>query len=306
MSVKSFKFVSPGVFINEIDNSFIPAEADVIGPVVIGRSTRGLAMQPIKVQSYSEFVEMFGDTVPGFAGGDIYRKGNFQSPMYGTFAAKAFLDANVAPLTYVRLLGQQDANPDSTVDAKAGWKTTNTISTVPATNGGSYGLWLFTSSSTNTVAADLGTGSLAAIFYVDDGTIYLSGSVYGGGCRGPNTSNTTTQTATTGANNVVIGVDSDNLYTVVISGSAGSEKIRFNFDDTSANFIRKKFNTNPQMISGSTFYGNTDLSAKSYWLGESYEQELRDRSFLSKSVGVIMSVSNGTSTGPMDMKSQAS
>jgi hypothetical protein len=24
MSVKSFKFVSPGVFINEIDNSFVP------------------------------------------------------------------------------------------------------------------------------------------------------------------------------------------------------------------------------------------------------------------------------------------
>ena len=305
MSVKSFKFVSPGVFINEIDNSFIPAEADVIGPVVIGRSTRGLAMQPIKVQSYSEFVEMFGDTVPGFAGGDIYRNGNFQSPMYGTFAAKAFLDANVAPLTYVRLLGQQDANPDSTVDAKAGWKTTNTISEVPDTNGGAYGLWLFTSSSTDTKRLDLGTGSLAAIFYVDDGEIYLSGNVYGGGCAGPNLLDDN-QSATTGANNVMIGVDSDNLYTVVISGSAGSEKIRFNFDDTSANFIRKKFNTNPQMISGSTFYGNTVLSAKSYWLGESYEQELRDRSFLSKSIGVVMSVSKGTGTGPMDMKSQAS
>jgi len=311
MSVKSFKFVSPGVFINEIDNSFIPAEADVIGPVVIGRSTRGLAMQPVTVQSYSEFVEMFGDTVPGFAGGDIYRNGNFQSPMYGTFAAKAFLDANVAPLTYVRLLGQQDANPDSTVDAKAGWKTTNTITQVPATNGGSYGLWLFTSSSTNTVAANLGTGSLAAIFYVDDGEIYLSGNVYGGHCRTAEQGNTggdqSDTCAVTGANNVMIGVDSDNLYTVVISGSSGKkEKIRFNFDDTSANFIRKKFNTNPQMISGATFYGNTVLSAKSYWLGESYEQELRDRSFLSKSIGVMMSVSKGADTGPMDMKSQAS
>ena len=58
MSVKNFKFVSPGVFINEIDNSFIPQSADVIGPVVIGRAQRGLAMQPVKVQSYSEFVEM--------------------------------------------------------------------------------------------------------------------------------------------------------------------------------------------------------------------------------------------------------
>ena len=90
MSVKSFKFVSPGVFINEIDNSFIPKSADAIGPVVIGRSQRGLAMQPIKVNSYSEFVELYGDTVPGGAGGDVYRGGNLQSPMYGTYAAKAF------------------------------------------------------------------------------------------------------------------------------------------------------------------------------------------------------------------------
>jgi hypothetical protein len=64
----------------------------------------GLAMQPVKVQSYSEFVTMFGDTVPGGAGGDVYRDGNYQSPMYGTYAAKAFLRANVAPLTYVRLI----------------------------------------------------------------------------------------------------------------------------------------------------------------------------------------------------------
>ena len=94
MSVKNFKFVSPGVFINEIDNSFIPKQAETIGPVVIGRSQRGLALTPIKVQSYSEFVQMFGDTVPGGQGGDVWREGNFQSPMYGTYAAKAFLNAN--------------------------------------------------------------------------------------------------------------------------------------------------------------------------------------------------------------------
>mgnify|MGYP003672910160 CR=1 FL=1 len=73
MSVKSFKFVSPGVFINEIDNSFIPKSANAIGPVVIGRATRGLAMTPVKVESYSQFVEMFGPTVPGNGGGDIYK-----------------------------------------------------------------------------------------------------------------------------------------------------------------------------------------------------------------------------------------
>ena len=71
MSVKNFKFVSPGVFINEIDNSFRPREADAIGPVVVGRAYRGPAMKPIVVESYSDFVNTFGDTVPGNAGGDI-------------------------------------------------------------------------------------------------------------------------------------------------------------------------------------------------------------------------------------------
>ena len=64
MGVKDFKFVSPGVFINEIDNSNLPKKADTIGPIVIGRARRGLGMQPVKVESYSQFVEMFGETVP--------------------------------------------------------------------------------------------------------------------------------------------------------------------------------------------------------------------------------------------------
>ena len=78
MSVKNFKFVSPGVFINEIDNSFIPQSPDAIGPVVIGRSRKGKAMEPVKIESFSDFVNAFGDTVAGFGGGDIYRDGLVQ------------------------------------------------------------------------------------------------------------------------------------------------------------------------------------------------------------------------------------
>ena len=108
---KNFKFVSPGVQIKEIDNSQRPRKAESIGPVVIGRARKGLAMEPIKVESYSDFVDMFGDTVAGQGGGDVYRNGNdMQSPMYGTYASKAFLRANVAPLTYIRVLGQEASN----------------------------------------------------------------------------------------------------------------------------------------------------------------------------------------------------
>ena len=59
MSVKSFKFISPGIFINEIDNSQLPAVGEEIGPVIIGRTERGPGMRPVKVNSFSEFVEVF-------------------------------------------------------------------------------------------------------------------------------------------------------------------------------------------------------------------------------------------------------
>ena len=114
MPVSSFKFVSPGVFINEIDNSELPASSTTIGPVIIGRSRKGLAMQPVEIASFEQFIEVFGDTVPGRGGGDIYRDGNYQSPMYGTYAAKAFLRANVGPVNYVRLLGQETSAGSTT------------------------------------------------------------------------------------------------------------------------------------------------------------------------------------------------
>ena len=181
MSVKSFKFVSPGVFINEIDNSFIPKSADTIGPVIIGRASRGLGMQPVKVESYSDFVNMFGDTVPGKQGGDISRHGNYQSPMYGTFAAKAWLNANVGPVTYVRLLGEQDVA--ATAAGKAGWQTENNYKSAIGTrteyqsaSGGTYGLWVFPSYSSGSV--NLGTGHLAGLWYVNaSGSLSLSGTI---------------------------------------------------------------------------------------------------------------------------------
>lgn len=265
MSVKSFKFVSPGVFINEIDNSFVPRSADEIGPVVVGRATRGLAMQPIKVQSYSEFVEVFGDTVPGGGGGDVSRDGNYQSPMYGTFAAKAFLASNVAPLTYIRLLGEEAT--DATAAGSAGWETVHDASTALNTNGGAYGLFLFTSASFSTGSGGIGTGSLAATWYVNkSASIQLSGTLAGSG----------SDAAAQGVGKV-FEIGTDGLITAVVTSSVGSwnKKIKFGFDDSADTFVRKVFNTNPQLVTDQgEFYPSASYTP--YWLGESYEQEVRD------------------------------
>ena len=306
MSVKNFKFVSPGVFINEIDNSFIPQSADAIGPVVIGRAQRGLAMQPVTVESYSKFVEMFGDTVPGQGGGDIWRDGNFQSPMYGTYAAKAFLRANVAPLTYVRLLGQQSANNDGTAAAMAGWRTTGVPKT--GSDGGAYGLFIAKSSSTGVLTGDTNGFHLAAIIYVQSGSALLSGTV-AGQCAA---STPKGHASTHGATSTLVESDSSGNFSLVVRGiTAGEKKFTVNFNDSSELFIRKRLNTNPQLTSGQgVFYPSA--SYEDYWLGETFEQELRERSLEGGGsdilIGCIAGLASGSAetTGPSRMKGQPS
>ena len=89
MSVKSFKFISPGIFINEIDNSQLPRIPDEIGPVVIGRTERGPAMRPVKVNSFSDYVRIFGNPIPGGNSSDTWRNGNYIAPTYAAYAAQA-------------------------------------------------------------------------------------------------------------------------------------------------------------------------------------------------------------------------
>tara|TARA_R110000824_G_scaffold160957_3_gene335980 strand:- start:3830 stop:6985 length:3156 start_codon:yes stop_codon:yes gene_type:complete len=287
MSVKKFKFVSPGVFINEIDNSFLPKESPVIGPVVIGRAERGIAMTPVRVSSYSEFVEMFGDVVPGGAGSDVSRDGNLKSPMYGTFATKAFLDAGVAPITYVRLLGNKSIDADNTVDSLAGWRTLKAPSAPAATNvsqkdnGGAYGLFIFLSSSATSNCADLHTGSLAAVWYLNQSaSIALSGTLAGPSGSSIGAAGTPGDYVALGGYSTVgmyaaIKTDSNNLFTAEISSSLGNRRVTFGFDDTKNTFIRDRFNTNPQLASDQgAFYPSA--SSAHYWLGETFEQTVRD------------------------------
>jgi hypothetical protein len=325
MSVKNFKFVSPGVFINEIDNSYLPKTVDAIGPVVVGRSPRGLAMQPIKVDSYAQFVDMFGDTVPGGANNDVYRDGNYISPMYGTYAAKAFLRSGVAPLTYVRLLGQQTAaGSAASGDSSAGWKTTQDLSTTANSTGGAYGLFVCASGSQHdgrTLDGDSATPlvmRLGAIFYMNSGSMSLVGPVRGAG-KGAGVIDpggadvaivNSGSLGTYNSRGLVLGTDADNCFTIEYSGSNTSspKRIKFNLDDTSDKFVRKRFNTNPQLLSaGGTFY--PAAAVDDVWLGESFETELRDASLNTGALQAVLlgiALSGSTSTGPQNMKKQAS
>ena len=150
MSVKSFKFVSPGIFVNEVDNSQLPRLPEEMGPVIIGRAERGPGMVPVKIDSFAEFVETFGEPIAGAKSSDAWRQGNKIGPTYGAFAAQAYL-RNGSPITFIRLLGE--AHPDaSSDDHKAGWKMPQ-----------AHGLYV----STDEPFANNSNIRLAAIIYTD-------------------------------------------------------------------------------------------------------------------------------------------
>ena len=260
MSVKQFKFVSPGVFINEIDNSFLPDVPDKVGPVVIGRTERGPALVPYKVSSFAEFINVFGNPIPGGSGKDVWRYGNYTAPTYAAYAAQAYL-RNSAPITVVRLLG--DENPDATTDqGEAGWKTLNQYDESEAVAGGAYGLWICPSGSG--ISTTEITGTLAAIWYCDTGYVALSGAVADESGNGA------------GVGKCIQSTCSPYGFKGRVNdgGAAGvyGLETEFNFNPNSSRFIRKVFNTNPTLSNSNIGLGAS--ATASYWLGETYENWL--------------------------------
>jgi len=157
MSVKKFRFVSPGIFINEIDQSQLESLPARMGPVIIGRSERGPGFRPTTVSSFAEFVETFGNPIPGGEVDDVWRKGNYNGPTYAAYAAQAYLKHS-NPVTFIRLLGSHHdahdgwSNDSIGLHGIAGYRTKNLV----GSQGGAYGLFVMPS-------ASLGTGSTATI-----------------------------------------------------------------------------------------------------------------------------------------------
>ena len=110
--------------------------------------------------------------------------------------------------------------------------------------------------------------------------------------------------AVTASAGAIIGAQTG-LFTMMLTGARGVEKIKFSLDDTSDNFMRKKFNTNPQLTSDQgVFYPSA--SAKDYWLGESFEQQLRWEGLATSTTlqGAVLAIASG-SKSPANMKGQA-
>ena len=86
--------MSPGVFTNEIDQSFLPAAIGDIGAALIGPTVKGPAGIPTVVTSYSEFQQKFGDT---------FNSGSNSLQYLTSHTAEQYLK-NADTLTVVRIM----------------------------------------------------------------------------------------------------------------------------------------------------------------------------------------------------------
>ena len=256
MSVKNYRFVSPGVFVNEIDNSQIPASPAGVGPVIIGRAEKGPALRPTTVDSFEEFVNVFGTPQPGNSGDDVWRQGaNTTAATYGMYAAQAYL-RNSAPLTYIRLLGSETDNASG--GGEAGWNA--------GTSGRAWGLVLFQTSSTNTIL----TGALGAIVYAESTVeLQLSGNIL----RNNGSTYVDPSTALTGSDVVVLSTNNSakEFKTIIRDGATTVDTITLNFNRNDSRYIRKVLNTNPQLLNTSI----TDTTnQEKYFLGETFDRHV--------------------------------
>lgn len=274
--IEKYRFMSPGIKTSEIDNSQPSSLPEDMGPVVIGRARRGPALRPVQVSSAEQLIEIFGEPIPGGEGNDVWRNGNALAPTYGMYGALGYLQS-AGPLTYVRLLGAE--HQDATANGQAGWQVGTTPSTSP-TAGGAYGLFILD----KTVGVEQGTGSLAAVFYLSEGSVELSGTSRDG------------STNVTGTAVLIESVGSDKEFKLLFRDDAGAivDNISVNFNTTSQKYIRKVLNTNPTLTNDRITRSN---QLKTYFLGETYDRHLASQvttSTAGNQYGIILALTSGS------------
>jgi hypothetical protein len=291
MSARNFRFKSPGVRFEEIDQSAVDAPTlNEIGPVIIGRSPLGPSLKPVKVNSVEEFVGVFGNPSPGgVADSDLWRNENNTSPHYGAYAALAYL-RNSAPVTFIRLGGLE--HPAADTSGQAGWITTLAsphLSTL-GSNGGAYGLWLIPSASsgvhTASTAGDASTGGgmLGAIFYMDSG----SGITLTSSNGFENSAGLHSYSGAPTAANIKLHLEHS-----IASGKNDltTRTVEVSFNPSNSNFIRKAFNTSPILTNASLI----DKEER-YWLGETFENNIKQLSDATNTYAFITPLGNPSET----------
>ena len=102
------RLVSPGVFTNEVDQSFLAGGVAQIGAAIVGPTLKGPALIPTQVRNYSEFVATFG---------------SYTDDSYVPFVVEDYLRQGGGVITVTRLLyedGYKLTNGALAIIAKSG------------------------------------------------------------------------------------------------------------------------------------------------------------------------------------------
>tara|TARA_E500000318_G_scaffold59219_2_gene54970 strand:- start:2617 stop:5859 length:3243 start_codon:yes stop_codon:yes gene_type:complete len=281
-----FDFISPDILLREKDESQLANEVSDDGVLIVGQSIAGPAMKPVKINNLSELYEVFGRPQSGKnSATDIWRDGNTKLPTYGLYAAQAWLASQTSPVTFVRLLGEDQASSKQGGSyVKAGWTLGHTLSTTHANTKAAYGLFVAPSASNGKE----NTGTLAAIIYTSGASLALNGVVAG-----------TTSTSTSSAG-VMINSDSTsgqpNTFKLEVhTDGSTSESYTFHLNDkVQDGFIRNVLNCNPQKL-----VSTNQASTEKYFLGESHETNIKEivtdvSSSAGKQVGILLPLASGS------------
>ncbi len=114
------KIISPGVFTNEIDQTFLPSAVADIGAALIGPTLKGPAGVPTVVTSYSDFQAKFGDVV---------KSGSTSVQFLTSHTAEEYLK-NSNTLTVVRILDGTFAPATAEITSSAELGTSFTLETL--------------------------------------------------------------------------------------------------------------------------------------------------------------------------------
>jgi len=104
------KIVSPGVYTNEIDQSFLPAALGPIGAAIVGPTVKGPVLTPTVVSSYSEYVQIFGEVI---------ESGSNSFQYLTSHTAKEYL-AQGGPATIVRVAKPNQGRASASLAGRGG------------------------------------------------------------------------------------------------------------------------------------------------------------------------------------------
>ena len=104
------KIISPGVFTDEIDATFLPSALADIGAALVGPTVKGPALVPTVVSSYSEFQAVFGD---------VFTSGSDEIQFLTSHAAENYLKHSNT-LTVVRILDGTFTEATATIPTGSG------------------------------------------------------------------------------------------------------------------------------------------------------------------------------------------